>query len=66
MVATLQLVIALGLGRFALLADLVLTGTAGVIVAVAMTRARRAQPPTAAPVVEAEVVVTDALHPQAV
>jgi len=64
MLSTLQLVLALGLGRSALVADGVLTATGLALSAVVVirARARRTRPPVSAAeiVAEAEAVVTGA------
>lgn len=65
MLSTIQLLIALGLDRTALVADLAVTAVAGGIVAVVVTRAGRRQPPVTAAadagiVAEAEAVVHEA------
>ena len=67
MLSTIQLLIALGLDRTALVADLVVTAVAGGVVAVVVTRAGRRRPPVPAAdsdatgvVAEAEAVVDEA------
>ena len=65
MTATLQLYLALGFGRLALLVDLVLTAAVVATVAIVMIRSRRPQPagpPVSAVVAEAEAVVAEARH----
>jgi hypothetical protein len=60
MFATLQLFLTMGLGRSAIVADLVLTGVAAAVGALVVRRALRAQPPVTAAADPAVDVVAEA------